>query len=930
MASPEPQAGAGTALLGAESMSDLQRQQRLLDLYLFALDRCLRDGLIQWWRQAVALPFVDQAQGLERLKELCLQELLYDAGDVAAFCRIYETLDKEGYLAGDEHGRYLLEVLQFVQSMLKDKRSRALRWNLGILSRRRAVVSAIIPDESSLANFLELCLPSLQAKAGLSTLSRRCAVTFLVFAPPQSIAGLESSLKQKRLGWTIVCHPIPEALCDPSRVVAGSVTRDWLAGSLQYLHLIEARRLDADFHAINPNAIYGSGYFSSVMQVAKNHPAIVSAVTWINNRGSVDQKISWRRDGPVEILPIDLTTLALDVGTSASCETFLEGFVSTRGSTAHLRVIWRDKDRIEIHSTCHELVFLARNTLRDMPDRFFVRPSAEVDRIVGPEAIPHVVTEGDGIAIAEVGHPPGGFSIVEGKRSFDTVVGWLARRQQVALFARPVRLAISPGNGQQPAHSDSERNAALRSSLLESLEKAATPVQPSAGQALSALHVLHQYEISEYGQANMAGAIAEGRRLVDTCPSGEGQLDEAARKALIRAAMNFDHVTKAIELAEQGRPSTSFVHEFLVKMMELRASNEVRARALRGEPSGRPIAVIGSIAWGEAFVDKFMNYHVASLLAADNLPALARGKKVIHSIVTTETDHRRIVEHPLFKNLSKYAEVVFTCFPEEFLGQRERDQYNFYYFYGLLDHQSVFLAAALQAELYLLPVDIVLSRDSLANLSQRLEQGADCCSVAGIECDPDQLRSWLDARSRGVAGDLDLPAEELLTAAIARPDGYFRSLFMTPDNRAFCRYPRELIWPMADGLAIHSIFMHPLAASARLMSRPFHPQYENVDFALLPRLLQGDGRLEVLQDAREMVLAQFGAPAGREEFLESGFSLEAFLEAHRYDYAAQRRCFAIKQFFPAKGLRLAPSASYQSDIASLQAALERYRFRMDR
>ena len=173
---------------------------------------------------------------------------------------------------------------------------------------------------------------------------------------------------------------------------------------------------------------------------------------------------------------------------------------------------------------------------------------------------------------------------------------------------------------------------------------------------------------------------------------------------------------------------------------------------------------------------------------------------------------------------------------------------------------------------------------------------------------------------------LDMPPDELLTAAIAMPDAYCRSLVMTPDNQAFCRHARELIWPMRDGLVIHSIFMHPVAISAKLMSRPFHPQYENVDYALLPRVLQHDGRLTVLQKA-ELAAAQFGAPAGREEFLDGGFSLEAFLAAHEADYAAQRRCFASRQFFPSGKVPYPPSADCDKDVALIQAALKRHRFR---
>ena len=139
---------------------------------------------------------------------------------------------------------------------------------------------------------------------------------------------------------------------------------------------------------------------------------------------------------------------------------------------------------------------------------------------------------------------------------------------------------------------------------------------------------------------------------------------------------------------------------------------------------------------------------------------------------------------------------------------------------------------------------------------------------------------------------------------------------------------RDRLWPMRDGLVIHSIFMHPVAISARLMSRPFHPQYENVDYALLPRLLQHDGRLTVLQNA-ELAAAQFGAPAGREEFLDSGFSLEAFIDAHEADYAAQRRCFASRQFFPSGKVPYPPSADCDEEVALIEMALKRYRFRAE-
>ncbi len=95
------------------------------------------------------------------------------------------------------------------------------------------------------------------------------------------------------------------------------------------------------------------------------------------------------------------------------------------------------------------------------------------------------------------------------------------------------------------------------------------------------------------------------------------------------------------------------------------------------------------------FVEKFMNYHAAPLLAEGNIPALAQRKKVIHSIVRPSAINRGSSRIRYSRRLSRVRRGRVTCFPEELLEQRRATQFNFYYFYGFLDHQSVLLAAGL-------------------------------------------------------------------------------------------------------------------------------------------------------------------------------------------------------------------------------------------
>ena len=100
---------------GTDRLVAARQQQKLLDLYLFAVDTCLRSGTDQWWRRAFRFEaFPDAEQGLAALKDFCLHHLLYEGGDIAAFCRVYEGLEEEGYLEDDIQGRFLLELSRYL------------------------------------------------------------------------------------------------------------------------------------------------------------------------------------------------------------------------------------------------------------------------------------------------------------------------------------------------------------------------------------------------------------------------------------------------------------------------------------------------------------------------------------------------------------------------------------------------------------------------------------------------------------------------------------------------------------------------------------------------------------------------------------------------------------------------------------------------
>ena len=209
---------------------------------------------------------------------------------------------------------------------------------------------------------------------------------------------------------------------------------------------------------------------------------------------------------------------------------------------------------------------------------------------------------------------------------FGALVGDLTRERQRQFFKHPISLPLSrpvlPGGSDQGAVDDS--NASMR--RFARLMKRESRQCPTADQALVALNVLHQYELSEYGVENFLPAtISEAHRILDIDQIEGAAIDEAALRDLIRAAMNFDYVDKAIELGEDGagmvRPSSGLLCQDDEDEGDERSARQGPARAVaRNEAeteaeteAGTEAVVLGH--WfgrlGQTYVDEVLELLLA-------------------------------------------------------------------------------------------------------------------------------------------------------------------------------------------------------------------------------------------------------------------------------------------------------------------------------
>lgn len=459
-----------------------------------------------------------------------------------------------------------------------------------------------------------------------------------------------------------------------------------------------------------------------------------------------------------------------------------------------------------------------------------------------------------------------------------------------------------------------------------------TPSAIPSAALMNGLLSLHAAETHPDAQARVP-AIREAAREI--WESASASIDAAAdaehMHQILRMLCHFDLLPEAQDCLSRYAPQG--VHaQALSDWMGLRDINADYARGARstGMANGVPHGVhsgwvVGITVWGHEYLRFFCHYHLPSVFAEGNLPALARRGKLWISIVTDAAGQAYIEQDSAYATLARLGEVHFTVVanvPDRTSAGAAR---TFYMRYGLLDHHHVYLARDLAANLLLLPTDALVSKDGYAALAEQIDEGYDCCSTASIEASRDALRPVLDAwRQEGV---IAVDAAEFRQLAVRHKTASFKRLIVDPST-TLSAYPREFFWRVPGGYVCHSIFMHPIVLSARVLTRAFHANHENVDWALLPRLMQGDGRIKILDDSDRLFILQCSerqAHGDEASCFKGRITAELgsyLLSIHEHDFPVHRRLFQQPQFLPVEDEEVALAPRYLSDFTALAAMLD--------
>ena len=376
--------------------------------------------------------------------------------------------------------------------------------------------------------------------------------------------------------------------------------------------------------------------------------------------------------------------------------------------------------------------------------------------------------------------------------------------------------------------------------------------------------------VSTLKQYGAHDAVADG-------PSAASlRISQGALAALDRGDLGKALKLSTLALELHSSDDNRFYQMLLTSLASLKKEAENLARPLRQSNSHRDRNVFSAVVWGDEYIDYFMAYTVRSMLAPGNLPSL-RDQLSVFSIITTPLGAERIRAHSSFAPLAAEANVVFFLFPDE-LTQRfhySRPNFDFYRLYGALDHTSIHLARALEANIFFVVVDAVVSNNTLQTLRRYVEEGYDICANASIVSKRETFTPALDLRY-GKDGPIDIDARDLATLGFEYRHDYISQRLVIESNQDFDKYPRELYFPVAEGLVVHALYQHPLVVSAKAICKDIQFDYFIVDSKLMSRIFSDPRdfqKLKVIVDSDEAYVANF-APASR-RFDTTGRALDA-------------------------------------------------------
>lgn len=255
--------------------------------------------------------------------------------------------------------------------------------------KRIIVFSLLCWGESYISNLLHFCFASLLAEGNIPSLSKERDIIIAIHTDEKSAEIISKHSVTHRL----LLHGVHLQYFLLSDNLISTVNSDpnnkyWLLGVSQTLHMLYAKRLNADLHVSAPDEVYSSEFFSNILQKVRAGAKVITQSTF---RSDIDKMLplieGYRKDSIISINTPQLAAHALNNAHPSVERVKINNRPSNLHWPASHQLLWEGEDVLHVVCPHQHPVFISAEIIFRLKDRYYHTLDSELEKIV-PEDCP--------------------------------------------------------------------------------------------------------------------------------------------------------------------------------------------------------------------------------------------------------------------------------------------------------------------------------------------------------------------------------------------------------------------------------------------------------------------------------------------------------------------------------------------------------------
>jgi len=269
------------------------------------------------------------------------------------------------------------------------------------------VFSLLCWGENYIHNLLYFCFASLLAEGNIPRLSKERNTIIAIHTDAKSAEIISRHPITDRLqsyGVRLRYFLLPDNLI--STINSDPNNKYWLLGVSQTLHMIYAKRLNADLHVSAPDEIYSSEFFGTILRKVHEGAKVITQSTFRSDINKMLPLIEgYRKDGVISIDAPQLAAHALNNAHPSVERVKMNNRQSPLHWPASQQLLWEGEDTLHVICQHQHPVFISADIISRLKDRYYHTLDSELEKIVPDDCAVECPKAEDNMMMVEVSPP---------------------------------------------------------------------------------------------------------------------------------------------------------------------------------------------------------------------------------------------------------------------------------------------------------------------------------------------------------------------------------------------------------------------------------------------------------------------------------------------------------------------------------------------